>query len=104
MLKKFYNVINMYNAASSGIWVELCSGIVNNVYRGIHKNVSSRKSLIARVVEIGAVWTDQHYKVNEMGHPPCENQSHRHPTDVATQRRNLTTKKCVHITDQGHLI
>ena len=34
--------------------------------RVFHKNVSTRKSLITRVVEIGAISTDQHYKANEM--------------------------------------
>ena len=66
-------------------------------YRVIHKNVSTRKSLIARVVEIGAVWTDQHKKANEMWYHLCENQSHQHPTDVATHFTDVaiaTSVKC----------
>ena len=57
-----------------------------NMYRVIHKNVSTRKSLITRVVEVGAVWTDQHQKTNEIQYHPCEYQSHQYPTDVATKR------------------
>ena len=74
--------------------------VLAHTYRVFHRNVSTRKSLLTQLIEIGGMSIPP-LETSAMLYRTWKNQSNQHPTDVATQRRNMDTKKCVHKTEKS---